>query len=35
MIRFILSLIFRGQTPETQTFDWFITCSAYNPGGEA
>jgi hypothetical protein len=28
MIRFLLSLIYRGQTPDTATFDWYITCSA-------
>lgn len=32
MIRFLLSLIFRGQTPKTDTFDWYITCSHGYPG---
>jgi hypothetical protein len=31
MIRFLLSLIYRGQTPKTDTFDWYITCSAGLP----
>jgi hypothetical protein len=32
MIRFLLSLVYRGQTAETNTFDWYITCSAGIPG---
>jgi hypothetical protein len=31
MIRFLLSLIYRGQTPDTATFDWYITCSVGVP----
>ena len=32
MIRFLLSLVYRGQAPKTATFDWYITCSAGGAG---
>ena len=33
MIRFLLSLVYRGQSPDTATFDWYITCCAGFPPG--